>query len=723
MRLKDLLSIRYVRESAKAGLLSIVVAALTFEATTLIQFFFSAQGIRREAEMRAESELETTKLEIIDIIDQTEAGLRNSLWLAQWALSHPDSIPAVSRRIVENNPIVMGSSMALVPGYDPERPLHAPYVMRQEGTRELVYKQLATDEYDYPSQEWFVKPLETRLSYWSEPYMDEGGGDILMTTFSIPVFDTSGTLAAILTADVSLDWLTALIGNVEVYPNAFSVLASRSGQIMVCPEESLIMNSRLQDIKQSMDDTTTFENLTKAQLSGNAGNAVLRQKGEKYYIYYVPIERTGWSMSIVIPDEEIYGGLRRIGGIIAIMQILGLLMLYLIIRWTTNNHLKYEQVFEKEKKMENELQIASSIQMSMIPEVSPEFRERHDLDIAADLVPAKEVGGDLYDFFIRDEKLFFCIGDVSGKGVPAALVMATTRSQFRTLAGRETSPARIVGALNDSLSEMNENNMFVTFFCGILDLKSGHLRYCNAGHNAPYTFTKEVTPLAVEQNLAMGILPGKEFKEQETDLFYDDALFLYTDGITEAENAKQELFGEERMIRVLSVRRRSEKQLEAVRQAVEAFVGDAPQSDDKTMLFLHYLNPKLVLRNEIGEISRLGPFVEAVSKNAGLTSSTIMNINLALEEAVTNVVMYAYPEGEEGIVTLEATRKEHALEFILSDSGKAFDPTVVPDADTTLGAEQRRIGGLGIFLVRKLMDDISYERKDGKNYLYMKKII
>ena len=126
MRLKDLLSIRYVRESAKAGLLSIVVAALTFEATTQIQFFFSAQGIRREAEMRAESELETTKLEIIDIIDQTEAGLRNSLWLAQWALSHPDSIPAVSRRIVENNPIVMGSSMALVPGYDPERPLPAP---------------------------------------------------------------------------------------------------------------------------------------------------------------------------------------------------------------------------------------------------------------------------------------------------------------------------------------------------------------------------------------------------------------------------------------------------------------------------------------------------------------------------------------------------------------------------------------------------------------------
>ena len=249
------------------------------------------------------------------------------------------------------------------------------------------------------------------------------------------------------------------------------------------------------------------------------------------------------------------------------------------------------------------------------------------------------------------------------------------------------------------------------------------MQYCNAGHNAPYTFSDGVKPLAVEPNLALGILPGKEFGEQETDMLFDDALFLYTDGISEAENAEHELFGEERMIRVLSVRRRSEKQLEAVRQAVDAFVGNAPQSDDKTMLFLHYLNPKLVLRNEISEISRLGPFVEAISRNAGLSTTEIMNINLALEEAVTNVVMYAYPEGEDGLVTVEAKRKVGALEFILSDSGKAFDPTVVPDADTTLGAEQRRIGGLGIFLVRKLMDEISYERRDGKNYLYMKKKI
>ena len=721
MKLKDLLSIRYFRERAKAGLLVIVVAAVTFEAVTLIQFYFSQREIRQEAERRAESELETTKLEIIDIIDQTETGLRNSLWLAQWALQCPDSIAAVSRRVVENNPAIIGSTLALVPDYDPARPLYAPYVVQQGDT--LAFKTLATAEYNYPVREWFTKPLESGESYWSEPYWDEGGGEILMTTYSLPVRDPSGRIAAILTADISLDWLTDLVGEIEVYPKAFGVLTSRTGQFMVYPEDSLVMNSRMQDMTSSMDDTTAYGELSRDILSGGAGSKAIWQRGQKYYIYFAPVERTGWSMSIVIPDEEIYGGLRKIGGLIAILQLVGILLLFLIIRSTARNQLNLERISEKEKKMENDLQVASAIQMAMIPKASPSIMARHDIDIAAAIVPAKMVGGDLYDFFFRDDRLFFCIGDVSGKGVPAALVMAMTRSQFRTLALRETSPARIVAAINDSLSEMNENNMFVTFFCGVLDLVTGHLCYCNAGHNAPFTFSRSVMPLPVLPNLAIGIMPGMEFREQETDLIYDDAMFLYTDGITEAENAEHELFGEQRMIEALGIRRPSEDQLESVRKAVEAFVGDTPQSDDKTMLFLHYLNPKLVLRNQISEISRLERFVEAVTRDTELDSSAVMNLNLALEEAVTNVIMYAYPEGQEGTVTIEMHKTDDALDVIISDSGKPFDPTEVPEADTTLGAGERRIGGLGVFLVRKLMDSVSYERRDGKNYLYLKKKI
>ncbi len=721
MRLRDLLSINYYRQKAKAGLLVIVIAALTFEGITLVQFYFSRSSIREEAERRAQSELETTKLEIIDVIDQTETGLRNSLWLAQWALQRPDSIVAVSRRVVENNPVIAGSTLALVPDYDPAHPLFAPYVVRQGDS--LVYKSLATEEYNYPRQEWFTKPLETGLSYWSEPYWDEGGGEILMTTFSLPVMDAKGRIAAILTADISLDWLTELVGEIEVYPKAFGILTSRSGQFMVCPEESLVMTSRMQDMKTSMDDTTSYGELSRAILSGEAGSRAIWQRGKKYYVYFAPVERTGWSMSIVIPNDEIYGTIRKVGGLIAFLQFLGVLLLLLILQFTFRNQLRMDRIAEKEQKMENDLRIASNIQMAMIPKASPAFMARHDLDIAAGIVPAREVGGDLYDFFVRDEKLFFCIGDVSGKGVPAALVMAMTRSQFRTLALRETSPARIVSAINDSMSEVNENNMFVTLFCGVLDLVTGHLLYCNAGHNAPLSFSRDIRFLDVLPNVAIGIVPGMEYQEQDTYLIYDDALFLYTDGITEAENINQDLFGEERLIEALRSRRRSEEQLNSVRKAINAFVGEAPQSDDKAMLFLHYLNPRLVLRNEISEISRLEPFIEAVLRGAGCNDATVMNLNLALEEVVTNVVLYAYPSGMEGTVSIEARQEDGVMSFIISDSGRPFDPTLVPDADTTLAAEDRAIGGLGIFLVRNLVDDLSYERKDDKNYLYLKKKI
>jgi sigma-B regulation protein RsbU (phosphoserine phosphatase) len=233
--------------------------------------------------------------------------------------------------------------------------------------------------------------------------------------------------------------------------------------------------------------------------------------------------------------------------------------------------------------------VASNIQMSMVPKIFPPFPTRDDLDLSASLVPAKEVGGDLYDFFIRDEKLHFCIGDVSGKGVPASLLMAVTRTQYRTLASHYDSPSKIVTSINDGMSEMNENSMFVTFFCGVLDLQTGVLRYCNAGHNAPYILTDAIRELDVVPNLPLGILEGMSFEEQQVTLHYDDALFLFTDGLNEAENINHDQFGDEGVRAVLHTRRDADHHLKAMQQAVADFRGEADQSDDLTMLFLHYL--------------------------------------------------------------------------------------------------------------------------------------
>ena len=434
-------------------------------------------------------------------------------------------------------------------------------------------------------------------------------------------------------------------------------------------------------------------------------------------------------MAIVIPDSEIYGEIRRMGVLVTFLMLVGLGMLVFILTTAAKNQLKYAEVNEKKERMEHELQIGHDIQMSMIPKTFPPFPERKDIDMAAVLVPAKEVGGDLYDFYIREEKLYFCIGDVSGKGVPASLVMAVTRSLFRSVSSHESSPARIVTLINESLSDMNENNMFVTFFCGVIDMSTGHMRYCNAGHNPPLIFTNKVAWLPVLPNLPLGVADDIPFQEQEVDLGYDDALFLYTDGVTEAENAAHEQFGEARMEAVLHTRRSALDHLNAVRESISAFVGDAAQSDDLTMLFFHYLNDMqpdaterhLILHNNIKQIPQLADFIETIADEMHLDQALAMSLNLALEEAVTNVILYAYPEGSDGLVDIEAIMGRNTLRFIISDSGKAFDPTAAPEADVSLGVEDRPIGGLGIFLVRKIMDVVSYERTDGKNILSMTK--
>ena len=413
------------------------------------------------------------------------------------------------------------------------------------------------------------------------------------------------------------------------------------------------------------------------------------------------------------------------------LLILGLAMIVFLMVRSARNMKELGEITAVKERMENELEIAKGIQMSMIPKIFPSYPERSDIDIFASIVPAKEVGGDLFDFFIMDEKLYFCIGDVSGKGVPASLVMAVTRSLFRTLAAHEKSPGRIVTAMNESMSDMNESTMFVTFFCGVLDMKTGHLRYCNAGHNAPVLLNTAKTPLPVVSNVPLGIVAGTAFQEQETDLKYDDTLFLYTDGVTEAENAKHELFGEERMINALSELKGSKAHLEEMQKAISDFVGNAPQSDDITMLFIHYLNEEtpdtserhLLIHNDIQQIPQLADFVETIAEEKHLDHSLTLSLNLALEEAVTNVIMYAYPEGTDGLVDIEAIIREHSLSFVISDSGQPFDPTAQPDADVSQSIENRQVGGLGIYLVRSIMDNVSYERNGGKNILSMTKNI
>ena len=245
-----------------------------------------------------------------------------------------------------------------------------------------------------------------------------------------------------------------------------------------------------------------------------------------------------------------------------------------------------KQVNEAKGRIEGELKVARDIQMSMLPKTldSQLSTLNSHLDICGQLCAAKEVGGDFYDFFIRDEKLFFCIGDVSGKGVPAALVMATTLSQFRNVTTYEEDLEIIIQSINKATCANNETVIFVTFFVGVLDLQSGQLQYCNAGHNKPFFVSDSITELPAKPDLPLGIDDGVAYVVREHVVPTGSMLFLYTDGLTEAMNAQREQFGRKRLADNLKSSLNCKNQIDEMTQAVHEFVNNAPQSDDLTML-------------------------------------------------------------------------------------------------------------------------------------------
>ncbi len=247
--------------------------------------------------------------------------------------------------------------------------------------------------------------------------------------------------------------------------------------------------------------------------------------------------------------------------------------------------------------IERDLHIASGIQMGMLPKNFPTRADRDDVQLYASLTPAKEVGGDLFDFYFRDEKLFFCIGDVSGKGVPASLFMAVTRSIFRTVSAHESMPDSIVATMNETIADMNETNMFVTLFVGVLDLPTGLLRYCNAGHDAPLLVGAGVGELPCDPNIPVGFMPSWQYTLQEAEIYTGTTIFLFTDGLTEAEDATHAQFQMERITEVatqaLSRQQQEPRQLiDLMTDAVHQFVADAEQSDDLTMMGIQYIKNK-----------------------------------------------------------------------------------------------------------------------------------
>ena len=771
-----------------------VVSALLYALLWAMGLFLAAiifQGTIKTSSEHANSVLTAVEVAVANNVPEVEAQLNT-----------PDRIPLIADRILRLNPNIVGSCVAFEPDVIKAKAngaLFAPYAYRNGQTIEI--KQLSSPSYDYLHQEWYTKPKETGKDYWSAPYFDKDGGNIAMTTYSLPLFDSDDHMYAVITADISLDWIADMvaeadsislrsnyewfgIGNDEDEDTLYCFIISSDGTFIAHPDKKRVLNSNIFDqVKKT--DSKKDDTMAEDMVAGRRGISSLKENGIDYICFYAPIEHTGWSMAIAIPQNEMLEVGKYLGLIAVVLMAIGLCVVFIVCyrsihsatkplrRFATSadeiadGNLQAElpkiktrdemgRLYDSFKTMqqslvrlidetktinaekgriEGELQTARSIQMSMLPKTFPPYPDRDDIDIFAQLTPAKEVGGDLYDFFLRDEKLFFCIGDVSGKGVPASLVMAVTRTLFRTVSAHESNPAKIVCTINDVMASNNESAMFVTLFLGVLDLPTGRLRYCNAGHCAPLLIGTGVGMLNTIPNVPVGIMGGFRFENQEVIVNRDTSIFLYTDGLTEAEDIRQTLFDDERMMQTArSIYDQGDYQpatiVSQMTAAVKAFVGQAEQSDDLTLMAIQYkkeqeepirLQRSLTLPNDIEAVPQLNEFIDVIAEEIGLDMSLTMSLNLAIEEAVVNVMNYAYPQGVQGDVTIEAIADAEWLSFIISDSGTPFDPTAKEEADTTLSVEERPIGGLGIFLVRQLMDSINYERTGGKNILTVRK--
>ena len=390
------------------------------------------------------------------------------------------------------------------------------------------------------------------------------------------------------------------------------------------------------------------------------------------------------------------------------------------------------------ERLQSELKIAHDIQMGMIPTTFP---QRQDLDLFASMTPAKEVGGDLYDFIIEGDELFFIIGDVAGKGVPASLYMAVTRTLFRNLAGNYQSAANIVREMNHAIASTNDSYVFVTVFVGVLDMKTHYLTYCNAAHNAPVMITTEgeCSLLEVETNLPIGVEDRYNYNEQQVDFPSGSALLLYTDGLTEAmyfsNDGSRKLFGEQRVLHDVEKNSKASaiEVIDFLKQHVSVFADGTEQSDDLTMLFLRHgtaqepgVDPsrRLIMKNEMSEVGRLRAFFFSVCREHGIDDETAKTLNLAREGWVANVINYAYPKGMRGHVEVTVDVSDDVLTFVIKDHGAAFDPTQHEEVDIDAEIDERAIGGLGIHLIRAIMDTVEYQRtSDGYNRLVLTKRI
>ena len=605
-------------------------------------FMFVMAMCLLESDMRAQYLMEGIEGRIETMVQVVKTATFNNRDEVEAHLESPEAVFDALERELRVNKRLVGCFAAFEPDYyKGQGRWFEAYAYYTDSTH-IERRQIGSPQHDYFNGVWYEKGFGLERSddgYLTDPYFDDSVGNSMYCSYVLPLFDREGRKVGVYGADLNLDWIDKMILGAEAKVKKIGSMESDPDN----PDDVNAFFIQILDSKGKKiagTETIDEETLKKIQQNESLSGKKMKINDETYFLDSKRIGQTGWTLVVAQHWQWVYLDGILLGIIILFFMGVGMLVIFFFMSRSIRRATKplgflsesakevakgnfgtslptfkhndevaqlrdsfdtmqqsLKQYVEELKvstaakaSIESELNVAQSIQMSMLPKTFPAFPERKDIELYAALTPAKGVGGDLYDFFIHDEKLFFCIGDVSGKGVPASLVMAVTRTLFRNISAHTAEPSHIVETMNMNISEGNDNNMFVTLFVGVLDLATGHLCYCNAGHDAPYV---NGTLLPCNPNLPVGAMPDMTFTEQETMIAPDSTLFLYTDGLTEAENATYELFGMQRITNVITDFNGSPQELiETMTDAVHQFVGDTEQSDDLTMLAIKFKHPQ-----------------------------------------------------------------------------------------------------------------------------------
>jgi len=594
------------------------------------------------------SEATVNKIEItlnkVELIPKTLAyHLEHSTVSEQEILKLLSNITASSDEI-------NGITIAFEPNYFPGvKGEFAPYVYKNKGKLKTVF--LKSPENNYQIKDWYLIPKELEKAMWSEPYYNVDDDSRILATYSVPFYmQESGesVCAGVVSAEIDLYWLQQIVKDVKLYKNSYAFLISHNGTFVTHPKNDFIMNETIFSVAEKYNNQKV-RTLGQAALKGESDFILLEEFLEKkhIYLYYRPLLTNDWSLGVVIPEDELMADLNDLTRFILLYNLIGATVLIIAIMFLANRitrplkklalatntiaggnfdvalpemHAKDEvsqlaasfnfmkislrqyidnlmETTAAKQKMESELKIAHEIQMGILPKIFPPFPDRSEFDIFAVIEPAKEVGGDFYDFFLLENSfLYFTIGDVSGKGVPASLFMAVTKTLIKASTTINLPLNEIIDKVNNDLCRENDSSMFVTIFFGRINIKTGEVDFVNAGHNLPYIIsqTGDIKKIEKTGDIAVGIVDAYHYQVATIKLCDHDKIFLYTDGITEAQNISDELFSEKRLEAFLKTQASSSVK-EVVSNSIKEvknFSDIAPQSDDITSFVLNWIKPK-----------------------------------------------------------------------------------------------------------------------------------